>query len=444
MMNEIEGQPHNPEAEEAVIACCLLDDSPANYNSANELISADDFYVERNKYIFSAVGRLVDSSLPVDEIHLTEQLIRDKKLDIIGGIPAIYSIMDRVDTSTQLKHYAEIVREKSNLRKMSRAYRLATESIHNQSDTAESIKLRVDEEVSRIAFTREKPNDLSETADEIKEEFRRMLTGEYTSDSLPTHIGDLDSHLGNRGIAPGEVITLAAPTSCGKSALALNIALKMVTHNDAPCAVFSLEMPQKQLFKRMTQTLAGVNLNQIREGIISPENMDKVHSAVDRLHSVPLYTSHNVKSAEDLAAQLRKLVEKNGVKIAVIDYLQLIPFGSGKVSKAEGIANISHKIKQLALELNIGILLLAQVNREGAKRENGKLDIYDLKDSGDIENDADVVLLMYPYQGNFEDSKMLDEGGSYTKLEYKIAKNREGARGVIGAFKFYHITGRFY
>jgi replicative DNA helicase len=442
-MNEIENLPHNAEAEEAVIACCLLNDSPANYNSVTELVSADDFYIHRNQCIFGALGKLADASLPVDEIHLTEQLTRDENLDAVGGVASIYSIMDRVETSMQMNHYAKIVKEKSNLRKMNRAYRVATESIMTQSDSAENIKHTVDSEVNRIHFTQEKPNDLSSTAEEIKDEFRKMLAGEFVTDALPTHIGKLDQQLGNRGIAPGEVITLAAPTSCGKSALALNIALKSVTHNNAPCAVFSLEMPQKQLFKRMAQTLAGVNIKQISDGVISDENMKKVDEAIDQLHSVPLYTSHNVKSAEDLASQLRKLVDKQGVKLAVIDYLQLIPFNSGKVGKAEGIANISHKIKQLALELNIGILLLAQVNREGAKREGG-LDIYDLKDSGDIENDADVVLLMYPQQGNFEDSKMSDSNGPYTNLEYKIAKNREGERGTIGYFKFYHITGRFY
>ena len=442
-MNEIENLPHNAEAEEAVIACCLLNDSPANYNSVTELVSADDFYIYRNQCIFGALGKLADASLPVDEIHLSEQLTRDENLDAVGGVASIYSIMDRVETSMQMIHYAKIVKEKSNLRKMNRAYRVATESIMTQSDSAENIKHTVDSEVNRIHFTQEKPNDLSSTAEEIKDEFRKMLAGEFVTDALPTHIGKLDQQLGNRGIAPGEVITLAAPTSCGKSALALNIALKSVTHNNAPCAVFSLEMPQKQLFKRMAQTLAGVNIKQISDGVISDENMKKVDEAIDQLHSVPLYTSHNVKSAEDLASQLRKLVDKQGVKLAVIDYLQLIPFNSGKVGKAEGIANISHKIKQLALELNIGILLLAQVNREGAKREGG-LDIYDLKDSGDIENDADVVLLMYPQQGNFEDSKMADSNGPYTNLEYKIAKNREGERGTIGYFKFYHITGRFY
>lgn len=443
-MNEIDNPPNNPDAEDAVLACCLIEDSPHNYNSVTEFVTADDFYFYRNQCIFRALGKLVEDSLPLDEIHLVEQLTRDNNLDEVGGISAIYSIMGKVETSLQMKYYADIVREKSNLRKMNRAYRTANESIIAQTDKAEDIKHRVDEAVNNIQFVKEKPNDLKDTAETIKEEFRQMMNGEFTTDALPTHIGDLDLQLGNGGIAPGEVVTLAAPTSCGKSALALNIALKSVTHNNAPCAVFSLEMPQKQLFKRMTQTLAGVNLKQIQAGVISEDNMKKVDDAIDQLHSVPLYTSHTVKSAEDLASQLRKLVDKQGVKLAVIDYLQLIPFNSGKVGKAEGIANISHKIKQLALELNIGILLLAQVNREGAKREGGRLDIYDLKDSGDIENDADVVLLMYPYQGNFEDSKMTDSSGAYTLLEYKIAKNREGERGITGTFKFYHITGRFY
>ena len=442
-MNETNNPPNNLDAEEAVLACCLLEPTANNYNSVNEFISEDDFYYYRNQCVFTAIGELADAGLPLDEIHLSEQLNKNKTMDEVGGMPAIYSLMDKVASTLQMSYYAQIVREKSNLRKMNRAYRCASESIMNQSETAESIKHRVDEEVGKITFSQEKPNDLSDTAEQIKKEFRQMLDGEFVTDSLPTHIGNLDEELGNQGIAPGEVVTLAAPTSCGKSALALNIALKSVTHNDAPCAVFSLEMPQKQLFKRMAQTLAGVNLKQIQHGIISEDNMKKVDDAIDILHSVPLYTSHSVKSAEDLASQLRKLVDKQGVKLAVIDYLQLIPFNSGKMSKAEGIANISHKIKQLALELNIGVLLLAQVNREGAKRDGG-LDIYDLKDSGDIENDADVVLLMYPEHGNFEDSKMTDSSGVYTALEYKIAKNREGARGVIGTFKFYHITGRFY
>ena len=135
------------------------------------------------------------------------------------------------------------------------------------------------------------------------------------------------------------------------------------------------------------------------------------------------------------------MVRKKGVKLVVIDYLQLIPFDSKKMGKCEGIADISHKIKQMALDLNISVILLAQVNREGAKSE--RIRLYDLKDSGDIENDADVVLLMYPSRGDFESSKGHDSHGPYTELIYNVAKNREGQRDVGGLFKFYHCTGRF-
>lgn len=169
--------------------------------------------------------------------------------------------------------------------------------------------------------------------------------------------------------------------------------------------------------------------------------MKRVEDANTRLSTeIPIFTSHSVRSADDLVSQTRQFVQKNGVKLVIVDYLQLIPFSS-KMGKAEGIASISHKIKQMALDLNIAVILLAQVNREGAKR--GPLELYDLKDSGDIENDADVVLLMYPSKGSVEESKDTYHKGAYTNLSYKLAKNREGERGIGCFFKFYHCTGRF-
>ena len=164
-----------------------------------------------------------------------------------------------------------------------------------------------------------------------------------------------------------------------------------------------------------------------------------MHSANDVLSTLPIYTVHSVQGADDLKSQIRILVRKHGVKLVVIDYLQLIPFGN-KLGKTEGISAISHKIKQIAVELGIGILLLAQVNREGAKRESG-LSLYDLKDSGDIENDADAVVLMWPKGGDVESAKKVDAVGPYTELQYSVAKNREGERDVRGIFKLYHCVG---
>jgi replicative DNA helicase len=219
------------------------------------------------------------------------------------------------------------------------------------------------------------------------------------------------------------------------------VALNAVKKEEKACAIFSLEMPQKQLTKRMTQIISGVNIRTIQERTATPAESKRVDDAVHELGEMPIYTSHSVKSADDLVSQARSFVNNHGVKMVIVDYLQLIPFNSNKMGKSEGIANISHKIKQMALDLNIAVILLAQVNREGAKR--GPLELYDLKDSGDIENDADVVILMYPSKGSVEESKDQDYRGSYTSLSYKLAKNREGERGIGCFFKFYHCTGRF-
>ncbi len=442
MENQTNQIPTNIDAEEAVIACCLIADDTTIYEDLSQTITHEDFYLYKNQLIFKSLGNLADEKLPLDEIHLMEDLKRHNFLEEVGGVAELFRIQERVSTPTSSKYYANIVKEKARLRAMLRSYRIATEKIEREEDDSEMIKEQVDDSLSSLTFVEEKPNDLKDTTEELKLEFKSMLDGTYTTDAIKTGIPHLDEKLGNGGISAGEVVTLSAPTSCGKSALALNVALKCATANNEPCAIFSLEMPQKQITKRMVQVLAGVNIKQIQDKVISEDNMTLVDNAIDRLHGLPVYTSHSVKSAKDLGSQLRKLVEKHGVKLAIVDYLQLIPF-SGKMGKAEGIADISHKIKQIALELNIGILLLAQVNREGAKRESG-LSLYDLKDSGDIENDADVVLLMYPKNGDFEESKQVDSKGCYTELEYKLAKNREGERGTTGTFKFYHSIGRFY
>ena len=209
-----------------------------------------------------------------------------------------------------------------------------------------------------------------------------------------------------------------------------------------PTLVFSLEMPRKQVIKRMVQAISGVNLRQIQERVISDDNMQKANDATDLVASLPFYSIHTARNPQDVLSQARNYVKKHGVKLVVIDYLQLIPWSSKAKSKAEGIADISHKVKQLALELNVSVILLSQVNREGAKRETG-LSLYDLKDSGDIENDADIVLLLWPKNGDIEGAKSSDAKGPFTDLQYTIAKNREGERGVGGYLKFYHCLGRF-
>ena len=238
-------------------------------------------------------------------------------------------------------------------------------------------------------------------------------------------------------------MVIAAPTSCGKSQLALNIALRAAMNDGVKSVIVSLEMPQKQVTQRLVQCLSQVNIKLIKDRVVSSKQMNSVNEALDTIGALNIKSIHSVKSIQDMASQVRTLVRADNIKMLIIDYLQLIPFGNGRMSKNDAIADVSHKIKQLALELNIPVLLLCQVGREGSKREGG-LKLYDLKDSGDIENDADIVLLMWPKEGDVDASKKVDNYGSYVEMQYNVAKNREGDRDVKGIFKFRNTIGRFY
>ena len=434
-------EPHNTEAEEKLIAClCLSGDSSA-YDTISSIITEDDFYFLRHRLLFRAVANL-SGDTPIDEVSIMEYLKSIECLDEVNGITGIIEILSKSSSSLQLKYYTELVLEKSNLRRLRRAYILGAENASAETATSQQIKANVEEQTSKVSQTADSGQQIQDTANELKEDFAAMMSGEYVNDVVRTHLPQLDSMLGSGGIGAGEVLTLSAPTSCGKSALALYIATQAMLKEAVPTLIFSLEMPRKQILKRMVQAISGANLRQIQEGVMSDANMQKVNEATDMVAELPFYTVHTARNPQDVLSRARNYVKKHGVKLVVIDYLQLIPWSSKAKSKAEGIADISHKVKQLALELNVSVILLSQVNREGAKRETG-LSLYDLKDSGDIENDADIVLLLWPKNGDIEGAKSSDSKGPFTDLQYTIAKNREGERGVGGYLKFYHCLGRF-
>ena len=444
-MNEtnllIHNQPHSVDAERKLIASCLFPGDSSVYDTVRPLVEAEDFYVLRFRLLYEAIGELSQLSHPIDIVSISEHLKSVGGLDKAGGIPGVMSLADgEVYTESTAKFYAKVVAEKSRLREIMKSCRIAVESVETEALTYDEIRSSLEAEITSRPLLSQDKSGIGASADELMGDIAKMQSGEDVADVVKTHTNNLDSELGNRGIAAGEVMTVAAPTSCGKSALALYIVSQAVAKDGHACGIFSLEMPQKQLTKRLTQVISGVNLRSVEDNVARPEQVSRVHETITGLKTMPVYTSHSVKSADDLYSQTKQFVQKQGVKLLVIDYLQLIPFSS-KMGKAEGIASISHKIKQMAIDLNIAIILLAQVNREGAK--NGRLKLYDLKDSGDIENDADVVLLMYPSNGDVDSSKSQDARGGYTNLTYEIAKNREGERDIGGKFKFYHCTGRF-
>ena len=441
ILNKTKTPPHNEEAETKLISCCLLNNDYEVYDTVASIVTTEDFYCLRNKLMFGAITSLVQSGKPLDEISLQEHLKASEGLDEVGGIAGIYGVMNASETPLQAEYFAGIVAEKSRLRSLIRGCRIAVEQAESESTESQEIRSSLESAICKVETLGSDIFSVKNSANEILEDIQKMQDGTYAPDVVKTNIAGLDAYLGNNGIAAGEVLTLAAPTSCGKSALALFVATKAMKQDQVPTAYFSFEMPKKQLMKRMIQAISGINIRSIKERTLNEEQEERFKTVTKEASELPLYTSHSVRNADELTSQARHLVRKKGVKLVVVDYLQLIPFDNKKMGKAEGIADISHKIKQMALDLNVSVILLAQVNREGAK--SSRIRLYDLKDSGDIENDADIVLLMYPAEGDFESSKGADDRGAFTRLIYDVAKNREGERDVHDSFKFYHCTGRF-
>ncbi len=433
--------PKNLEAEKALLSCLCVEGNSNAYDSIANAVKQDDFFDYKYGLVFKAIGSLASKGEAIDLISLCEELKTSGDLEQIGDAVDVMAITDGAQTSTSTKYFAKIVREKSKLREIIKSFRIGLEEATAESKTSEEISGKVQSILLELDVGSDDKTPVTTSVNDLRSEFQQMMDGTYTKSAVETHIGHLDEKLGCKGIGAGEVMVVAAPTSCGKSQLALNICARNIMHKQVPCGIVSLEMPQKQVMKRLVSCISGVPLGLVQDGVASDENMKRVNEALDKVEKAPLYTIHSCRGIDDLTAQIRVMHRKHGVKLVVIDYLQLIPFNTAH-SKAEAVSDMSHKIKQMALDLNISVVLLSQVNREGSKSQG--LELYHLRDSGDIENDADVIILMWPYGADLHDSKRSDASGTYALMQYKLAKNREGERDLKGQFKFFNQYGRFF
>ena len=432
--------PKNTDAEEALLCCCLMDNSV--YDSISATVNAKDFYSYSNAIIFEAIAELANKGAGFSEIELFELLTQQGIEENAGGISNIMRIQKRVDTPMQAQNYAKIIREKSRLRKIIRASKQCMESAEEDQD-ADEIIAEMEKQLTDLMHNgADQDCSISSAAQSLVEDFKKMQDGTYVTNSMPTYSQQLDEKLSAGGISDGEVMVVAAPTSCGKTCIALNIALQNGVTQGKPGLYFSFEMQSKSLAKRMIQTCAAVNLDRFRDGVLPPEKQKRVWEATEKVQASKIYTEHYVRNVEELRSKARMHKRKHFIEWIVIDYLQLVPWDS-RMKKHDAIAEISHQIKLMAMELDLPIILLAQVNREGAKRETG-LTLHDLKDSGDIENDADIILLLWPNGEDTNAARMHDkQHGSYISIKYNVAKQREGERDQYGKFIFKNHIGRF-
>ncbi len=419
--------PQNIEAEQSVIGAILLENEVLP--SVMEYLSPHDFYKDAHKRIYSAMLELYNKSEPIDLITLTEQMRRKEELEAIGGASYLSSIVSHVPTSANVRYHAKIVKEKAILRDL---ISTATEIIrmgYEPETSGLDIDQLLDEAETKIFGISEKrvksscihiKNVLKDTIELVDKLYNKkeLITG------LPSGFIDID--VTTTGFHPGDLIVVGARPGMGKTTFCLNIAAHVGINVKVPVAIFSLEMTKEQIVLRMVCSEAEVDSKAVRSGYHSREDYRKLVNAAGRLADAPIYIDDSFNSVLDIKAKSRRLKSEHGLGLVIVDYLQLMS-GVGTYSQREQvISDISRSLKALAKDLSVPVIVISQLNRSCELRgENKRPIIADLRESGAIEQDADVIIFLY--RGEYYKAKDAIPGVA----EVNIAKQRNGPTKVI-------------
>ncbi|MEC6748765.1 replicative DNA helicase [Marinilactibacillus sp. XAAS-LB27] len=422
--------PQNIEAEQSVLGSILL--NPEALIPAMEYIESTDFYRRGHQLIFQTMIDLSERNEALDVVTIADMLESRNQLEDIGGTPYLADIATTVPTAANVEYYSKIVEERSILRRLiqtateiaSRGYDEASD-LPNLLDDAERKILEVSEKRSRSGFVNIE-TVLRETINNIDELFQNdeEITG------ISTGYKALDQM--TAGLHEDELIILAARPGVGKTAFALNVAQNIGTKTDETVAIFSLEMGAEQLVNRMLCAEGTINASNLRTGKLTEEEFTKLFVAMGSLSKANIYIDDTpgIRTAE-IRAKCRRLKQERGsLGLIVIDYLQLIE-GSGKESRQQEVSDISRQLKKLAKELSVPVVALSQLSRSVEQRQDKRPILSDLRESGSIEQDADIVAFLYreDYYRN-EDEEDEDESAEDNVVEIILEKNRSGARGT--------------
>ncbi|MFP4069118.1 MAG: replicative DNA helicase [Verrucomicrobiota bacterium] len=436
--DDVRVQPHSIEAEEGLIAACLIDGGREVLTECIEAkISPEYFYKETHKILYEALIALYETGEPVDEILLFEHLRKNGLDEEVGGIATIYAIQDRIETAVHARYFAKIVHEKYLLRRMIRTSREAIEACYEQQEDMSTFIEKIEQEIFEISRDRvtDAAKPLRESLDEAVADIHALLNGREEAGGVLSGFRDLDGM--TYGFHPGQMIVLAARPSVGKTSLAMNFAEHAILPDggrpSTGVLVFSLEMTAAQLAMRLICSRARVDMKRIRDRVISKQDSADIATTVKELKSAPLWIDDASSSTIlDLRAKARRLHTKHPLGLVVIDYLQLIRGMDNRVQREQQIADISRGVKGMAKELNIPVVVLSQLNRESEKENRGPR-LSDLRESGSIEQDADVVMMLHRPKKR-DDDEAVDEGampGDVEHIKLIIAKQRNGPVGDI-------------
>ena len=435
--------PHDEDAEQAVLGSMLTDNDAVM--AAVEVLKEDAFYREDNKIIYQAILNLYSKSEPIDIITLKDELESVGKFEQVGGFEYLASLPDKVPTTANVQKYIKIVEEKSVLRNLIKTANEIIELGYNPTEDVEDI---MDGAEKKIFDIMQSKNTKSYTPikDVLVESFtnlEKLYNQKQHVTGVPTQFCDLDDK--TAGLHGSELILVAARPAMGKTAFALNIATNAALRANVPVAIFSLEMSKDQLVNRMLCSEAMVDSNKVRTGKLDEEDWTKLAEAIGPLSEAGVYIDDTPGiSVMEIRTKCRKLKMEKNIGLVVIDYLQLIS-GSNKRngSREQEISEISRSLKVLAKELNVPVIALSQLSRAVEQRDDHRPMLSDLRESGAIEQDADIVMFLY------RDDYYNKESAEKDIAEVIIAKQRGGSTGTVKLYwmgnytKFVNIERRF-
>ena len=420
--------PQNLEAEMSVLGVAFLDDKLIS--KIVEEVNEDMFYDDRNKKLFQAIKSLHEQSIAIDVTTVSNELDKTKNFSAVGGIEYLTEVIDSVATAANLDYYINIIKEKAIVRNLiNTATDIVTEA-YEEEDNVTSLLDTAEKNILDVVRSRQTSEfvPISEALRSAQEQLEYLAQNKSTISGLETGFIDLDK--ATSGLHEGEMIVIAARPGMGKTAFALNIATHAAMTTKKAIAIFNLEMSKEQLVNRMLSALGGIEGKKLQNGQMMQTDWKKYNEAMSQLADTNMYIEDNAGiTSSDIRAKCRRLASKpEGLGLVIIDYLQLLTLGGKRPdSRQQEVSDISRSIKTMAMELKVPVIALAQLSRNAEKRENNEPMLADLRESGSIEQDADIV--MFINRKDYYKAKEQLGKNVNAETDIIIAKHRKGGTG---------------
>ena len=417
--------PQDLEAESSVLGSLMLDSKAINI--IVDILKPEDFYHQKNQFIYLAMLELYDRKEPIDVLSVSSRLKEKKILDQTGGNSYLTDLVNGVPTASNVKYYAEIVRKKSVLRNLIESSEEIFQLGYKEAEDIDEILDEAEQKIFGIArySGKQKFINIKEALEEAWERFDRLHKSKTELRGIPTGFPELDSLLS--GFQKSDLIILAARPAVGKTALALDIARNIACHHKIPVGIFSLEMATQQIVDRLLASEAHVDSWKLRTGRLSTDDeFLRIRDALDTLATAPLFIDDEASNTIfQMRAKARRLQAEYGLGLLIVDYIQLMIPRRGLESAVQQMTEISRSLKGLARELEVPILAISQLSRAVESRQDKRPKLHDLRDSGSIEQDADLVMFIYREDSYNKDSDKKNIA------EILIEKHRNGPLGKI-------------